>query len=276
MRVAQKGIWLSTAVIAIVVGPVAANTTEATYDFLGLSVDSGDMESTFGPKVAELDARAEGFDFGSGTDPYRNLNLISQVHQVETGLALGTGDGGSEIALSPGDHVFAYTLDYTDSQTGTGEAAIKDFQLLRAVINKVFADVENAGAMIAFDQIAAGAYNTNTEFATPALDAFPEGLTGEETNALPGENFFLGDAEYGWPSGGPMVMPGNKAMVMLFTTPDVTIYAADGNGEGANIIGGGSSLDEIPALVPIPEPMTTAALMVGGFGLVAARRRRRP
>jgi hypothetical protein len=132
---------------------------------------------------------------------------------------------------------------------------------------------------VALDEVIAGAYNTSTAsgFSTPPLMDHPYGFTGEEIDEyMEGfGDFETSEAEYSWEHE-DCVLGQTKAMVMMFTTSDVQIAQIGGlgSGQGANVLGSGGSLDQIPVLVPVvPEPASLTLLAVGGTLLLHRRRR---
>jgi hypothetical protein len=257
-------------------GQAGAVTTDWAYDFTGYA-PAGDLESVFGPMVASLDAKVDTtFSFGGPTDPYRSLNLISQVFQADAEVTIGTGEGGTEITLQPGDHTFAYTLDYTAGLAGTVDSELKDFQLFRVVDDQVFNYITNPGPFMALQEVIGGACNTAAGFDGPALVPYDQGITATEVDGFMGMVLQTSKAQFSWPQD-DQVSPGTKAMVFLFTTGDVDIMQIgwDGTdtGEGANVLAAGKSLDNIPALIPVPEPAGVLCVLLGG--MVALRRRRR-
>ena len=278
------------AVLALCAGGAALADS---IDFTGYAVGSPDLEATLGPKVAELDAVAYGFSFGAvGLDPYRNLNIISQVYQADHAVVVGTGVNGTEISLQPGDLTFAYTLDYSVLSDGVGNSPVNDFQLYRVIDDQYFNMVSNPGPWMALDAIIAGAYNTAAEFGggagTPAFEPYPNGLTCEEIDAV---GFQTDEVEFAWPTD-DQVDPGMKAMVFMFLPANTGIWqigwgSADGlgvddlsarqligeTGEGGNVVGGGSRVKGIPILVPVPEPVSMVVLTLGAMACLLRRRR---
>ncbi len=265
------------------------------YDFAGYSVSEASMEATFGTKVAELNAKTYGFDFSGGNPEhgFRNLNIISQVYVATQAVNVGTGVDGTPINLQPGDYTFAYTLDYSQLFYGFmyPNSAVSDLQLARIA---ALGPTSNPGEMIAFDAIVAGGYNTNSDFGggsgTPPLQAPPAGFSGELLDF--GPTFLTGKVEYDW--GSSVVMPGDKAMVMIFVSGDVDVWqvgwgsenghgkstlserqAIGDTGEGGSVIGGGQTVPgNIPVLVPVvPEPVSMSALVFGSIVILTKRRR---
>ena len=281
------------AVALYAVGSVQAGTVEFDYEFTGYSVAPADLESTFGVKVGELDAAAYGFDFSGGDTGhgFRNLNIISQVFEATQAVTIGTGQNGTPIELQPGDHTFAYTLDYTNVSGFLGNSAVRDFQLVRIVVGAA----SNPGPMMALGQIAAGGYNTDSAFGggagTPPFQNYPNGFDGTEWDF--GATFLSGQAEYDW--GADLVLPEDKAMVFMFTSPDVDVWqigwgsengqgkdtlperqAIGDTGEGGSVIGGGSTVPgNIPLLIPVPEPASLLTFLVAGYSFFLTRRRKR-
>jgi hypothetical protein len=268
------------------------------YEYTDVSAASGSMESVFGTKVAELDASAYGFNFlfrrdGMGVgydDPFhghRNLNVITEVFVATQAISLGTGSGGSPIELQPGDYTFAYTLDYATVDNIFPDSAVRDFQILRTLLG-VSPPVANPGPNMAMGAISAGAYNTNLEFGNGAGTAPIQSMAGE---ALDFGVFVADSVEYDW--GANLVNPQSKAMVLMFTSPDVQVWqvgwgsqggqslatmaqrqAVGHTGEGGGTLGGGEAIpDSIPVLIPvIPEPATLALVIGGALALVRRRR----
>jgi hypothetical protein len=237
------------------------------------------METIFGPKVAELDAKAYGFDFGGGLDPYRNLNIISQVFKAEEEVTIGIGEGGENIVIPEGGYTYAYTLDYSAAGGLEDGSNVNDFQLYRVILDNVFNGISNPGPFVALDQVIGGAYNTAPEFNGPAFEPYDDGFTGQELDYVPyGTDFQSSEAEFSWP-GDDQVRPGTKAMALMFCTPvvqDMQIGwdSVEGDtGEGGNVIGGGAELKGIPVLVPvIPEPGSVLLLAMGATWLLRRRR----
>ncbi|HSW45158.1 MAG TPA: hypothetical protein VLM89_06265, partial [Phycisphaerae bacterium] len=54
---------------------VAGNYTAWPFEFVGYNAPSANLTSIFGPKIAEVNAAAAGYSFGSPIDPLRNLNV---------------------------------------------------------------------------------------------------------------------------------------------------------------------------------------------------------
>jgi hypothetical protein len=268
--------WVVLVVVLALASATYGQVSNWEYDFTGYNAPVADMETLLGPKIDELDAVATGFSFGGSEGPFRNLNVISQVFRADQVISIGIGENGTNITLQPGDLTFAYTLDYIDSPIGPAQSPVNDFQLFRVVIDDVFSSppISNPGQQIALNNILAGAYNTAPEFSGPAFEAYPQGFTGEETDYVPTYNFQTSEAEFSYP-GTDQVDPGSKAMALLFAR-DVTIMRIgwDGvsTGEGGNVIGGGSALDDIPVLIPIiPEP-TTGLLLLAGAMLLKSKK----
>jgi len=250
--------------------PAVGQITNWVYDFKGYSAPSADMETLFGPKVAELDAKAYGFSFGGTQDPFRNLNIISQVFKADEEVTIGIGENGTNIVIPKGGYTYAYTLDYSTLSGIATNSPVNDFQLYRVVHM-------NPGLFVALDQVIGGAYNTAPEFNGPAFEAYPEGFTGEEYDF--GSAFSTSEAEFSWPND-DQVDPGTKAMVLMFCTPVVqpmqigwdSVEGYSGTGEGGDIIGGSATLGEIPVLVPVvPEPGTVLLLTIGTTCLLRRR-----
>jgi hypothetical protein len=237
----------------------------------GVDISSASLETVLGSKVAELDAKGIGFSFGGATDPHRNLNVTTQVFQASSVVDLGG------VVLQPGDYTFAYTLDYTDlSMNGTVNSPVQDLQLNR-VIESAINGATNAGPHIAVDQVKGAAYNTAAEFNGRPFD----GVSSYQADAV---GFIMSQVEFSY-SANDQLVPGEAAMALLFTGPDIEVWQCGwdstlgdwnpGTGdslEGGDLIGGGGQVGDIPVLVPVvPEPATLALL--GGSLLVAVRRR---
>jgi len=276
-------------VVLFVLCPAArADVVTTSFDPVSVDVAPGAMEATFGAKVAELDARAYGFNFlylGNGQDDpfhgHRNLNVITEVFVADQLISLGG------MSLQPGDLTFAYTLDYSQLDGLVPDSAVQDFQILRTVLGLTTA---NPGPAMAIDRILGGATNTNAAYGqgagTPPLLAYPDGLACEAADY----GVLVADMlEYDW--GADLVTPGTKAMVLLFTSPADIWQVGWGsqNGqavtgpaareaightcEGGSTLGGGQSVpDSIPVLIPVPEPTMLALLALGGA--ILSRRRR--
>jgi hypothetical protein len=308
VRFGRLSIFTALSVLVCAAGTAWAGTINYEYDFLGYDCASAAMETTFGTKIAELDAEAYGFDFSDG-DPssgLRNLNVISQVFVATQTVNLGTCVRGKEIVLNPGDYTFAYTLDYSVLEGLAANSDIWNFQLYRVIQDDFINYISNPGPFMALAEIddKGGAYNTNAEFGsgagTPPLlvgddlasPPIPHGLTGEEIDMdIGGSLFQSSEVEFSWDAN-DLIDPGMKAMVLVFTGPDVELWqigwgsqsgqslptlaerqAVGETGEGANVIGGaGSQLDNIPVIVPVvPEPGMVLLISCGVFLL---RRRR--
>jgi hypothetical protein len=263
-----------TATIAVILVSYSVSTAQTALDYLGYNAPAADLTTLFGPKVQELDASLSGFSFGGGdpTHPFRNLNLISTVYEADDPINIGVGVDGTNISLQPGDFTYAYTLDYSATGGIGTEASVNDFQLYRLIERGApFVPASNPGPQIAFSEIFGGGYNTSTDFDTRPLEAYPAGLEYAEVFSPP--ILHDGFVEYAFPSSG-QVAARETVMVFLFVSKNTTWMeiGGDSNVEGANIIGGGSLVDEIPALVPVvPEPGTFA--LSGLLCLFLLRRR---
>ncbi|MFW6155016.1 MAG: PEP-CTERM sorting domain-containing protein [Planctomycetota bacterium] len=262
------------------------------FDPVAVDVAPGAMEATFGPKTAELDAKAYGFNFlyaGDGQDDpfhgHRNLNVITEVFVADQPVAVGG------VVLQPGDFTFAYTLDYSQLDGLVSDSAVQDFQILRTVVG-INPSTDNPGPRMAIDAILGGGTNIDAAFGggggTAPLEAYPDGMVCE---AVDYSTLVVDMLEYSWDA--ELVAPETLAMVLLFTSPveirqvgwgsqhgqavsDPALRDAIGpTAEGGGTIGGGQSIpDSIPVLIPaVPEPATLALLALGGA--VAGRRRRR-
>ena len=279
-----KGLCIIWVLIPAVAG---AATINWNYDSAGYDADPAQMQAIFGTKVDELDAAGTGFNFGGPLDPYRNLNIITTVYQATQTVNIGLGESGMQITLQPNDYTFAYTLDYTGTVNTVTNKNIWSFQLYRVIIDEWFNGISNPGPFMALDEVIAGAYNTTSvvPYDTPPFipyDPNPvnaSGVTGEEIDSFIGGfgAFQSSEAEFTWDVN-DSVLGTTKAMVLLFTTPDVQImrigWDNGDTGEGANVFGGGGALDGIPVLVPVvPEPVTFGMLVLGGSFLLNRRRR---
>ncbi len=271
--------------LVLAVGSAEGTQTDFTYDFTGYSVSPAVLETVFGPKVAELDAQVEGYDFGGALDALRNLNLITQVFQVPAGpgVSIGIGEGGSSIEVPGGGYVFAYTLDYTGTLGGVTQSPINDLKLLRLIESPaLLGGISNPGPFMALDEITGSVYNTaplpGAPSGTPPFEAYPDGVTGVELDYADYSGFGpfrSSELDLEWPGTG-QINPGTTAMGLVFTTSNVQIgqigVGTGDSGEGAEVFGGGTGLVGIPALVPIiPEPASVLTLMLGAAFL--ARRR---
>lgn len=273
--------WAVGAALLAASIPAFGQTTNWEYDYAAYSAPSSDLEVLFGTKVAELDAKASGYNFGTAMDPLRDLNVISQVFQADQATTIGTGVNGSTIELQPGDYTFTYTLDHTQLTAGAQRAPLKDFQLYRVVINEVFASppINNPGPQMALDEVMGGGYNTAPEYAGLPLQSYPLGFTGEEKDLiLLSDKYVTTEAEYSFDEANQF-QPGTKIMFMMFCTSNVQPYQmgwnpVDGDtGEGANVTGG-ATLEGIPVIVPVvPEP-ASSLLFVLAAGLLCRRPRR--
>lgn len=288
--------------IALMVGLVGVSAAvqgavvDYGYDFIGYSVPESSMAATFGTKIAELNADSYGFDF-SGGDPthgLRNLNIISEVYVATQSVTIGTGVNGTPIQLQTGDYTFAYTLDYSVLLGFLNpNSTVSDLQLARSVVGGV---VPNPGQMIAFGEIMAGGHNTDPGFGdggagTPAFQGYPDGFDGTLWDFAPA--FLAGQVEYDW--GTSVVLPGTKAMVLMFATSNVDVWQAGwgsengqgvgtlaerqaiGNtGEGGSVIGGGNEVGNIPVLIPVvvPEPISFFSFLLVGNVLFLTKRRK--
>lgn len=257
---------------AMLAGSAVAATTGYPFDYTGGAYTPSQIAAgAFGTKVAELDARTAGFSFGGFDDPFGGLNVISEVFQTDQPISIGTGVNGTDITVPAGGYTFVYTLDFTVSGFGINTGEIEDFQLFR-VVNYAPLGILGRPA-IPMGEIVGGAYNQASPFQGDALNSYPEGLFGEvsDFNDM-GMDVVLNQLEYDWPFAARLQF-GEKAMVMLFCSPDVTVerigYDNGFTNDGANIFGNGS-LADIPALVPgyIPEPMTMMVLVCGSVGLL--------
>lgn len=245
------------------------------YKFAGYNAPSASLEALFGPALrSPVDARAEGFNFGDGSSPLRNFNVISQVFRANQTVSISP-----QITLLPGDLTFAYTLDYTGTLPGVTENPVTDFQLLRVVSDPgIFVDppgISNPGPVIALDNIIGGAYNTFTDYnGLPLKDQY--GFTGVLSD-YPELGYLSNFAQFSWVPANQL-MPRKKAMVLLFAR-DVTyryIGSAGGvTGEGGNVLAG-VDYDHFPVLVPVvPEPASLLMLIFGGTLLCRRQRQNR-
>ncbi len=279
--------------VLMMAGSAAAQTTNYAYDFTGYNVDPADMETVFGPKVAEVDAGGVGYSFGAGLDAFRNLNLISQVFRIQQDVVIGNGSLG-QIVAPAGGYVFAYTLDYTGTSNGVPESPVDDLKLLHLMERPgIFPGgaISNPGDFAALTEIVGAAYNTFNlpgrnlpnvvpPGPTPPFELYPAGVDGVENNYADFAGFgpfMSSEIDFEWPGAGTRVNPGTTAMALLFTTPDVQIWqigvGTGDSGEGAEVFGGGEGLDGIPALIPVvPEPASGLVLLLGG-GLFLLKRR---
>ncbi len=281
----MRGTTIGKLAVMVAVVAIATSAQAAALDYDAISVAAGSMESIFGTKVAELDAKAYGYSFGGFDDSHRNFNVISSVYVATQAVTINTGDGGT-ISLSPGDYTFAYTLDYSQQLGGFGQSPVNDFQLLRTVDDQYINMVSNPGPNMAIDQILSGGYNTAAGYA--GLTTPPDDISTELVE-IP--LFEYAEVQFSWPNDG-QANPGEMGMVFLFCR-NVQVwqvgwgsengqyvdsvpqrFAIGETGEGGDIFGGGDRASYIPVLVPVvPEPASGLILLMGVSSYFFKKRR---
>ena len=281
----MRGMQLRKLVVIVAVLSVSMIAQATDYDYTGYD-PGAPLEGVFGTKIAELNARDYGYSFGGFNDNHRNFNLISQVFVATQAVTIGTGVGGQQIQLSPGDYTFAYTLDYSQQFGGLVQSPVNDFQLFRKVDDQYIDFVSNPGPNIALESIQAGGYNTGVGF-TGTTDPI-DGISSIST-VFPG--FETGEVQFSWPNDG-QADPNTMAMVFLFCS-DVQVwqmgwgsenggslatmaerFAIGDTYEGGNIFGAGGEASYIPVLIPvIPEPTSSLILLLGMSPLLKWRRK---
>ncbi|MEM6751122.1 MAG: PEP-CTERM sorting domain-containing protein [Planctomycetota bacterium] len=256
-----------TAALAVVSAPLAWAGPLATPE---VNVSIADLAGSglLGAQIAELDAVAEGFTgFGSGIDPFRNLNLITKVFVNDTGGSVDLGG----VTLLPGDFTYAYIRDFTGTTNGVANGTADDFQINR-VVGPTFGGDTGPTLTDAEAFIFSAGYSTgggDFAFDSSAITEFVPGAVDQlQAQGDPAEQLVQDEAD----------------AYFLFVRGPVTPFrigfnSADGvEAVGTTFPGNGAtieSINQIPTLIPnlIPEPASALMLSAAALGALARRRR---